>query len=300
MQVPFGNRVYEYPGDKLAELRDCNNLLGNRDALLARLGEDGYLLVRGLHDRQTVLDAAKVVIDELAKEGRTAPGTDPNDRIIGEKKGGAFWGGRKGMTHHPRVRAVLEGKAIFDFLTTLLGEPILTFDYKWLRAVGHDESTGAHYDVVYMGRGSSRLMTVWTPFVDVPIEQGSLAVIPGSNRLPGFAKLRETYGKLDVDRDRAPGWFSSDPEEITSRFGGQWATTNFNAGDVVVFGMHTMHASVKNQTDKFRISTDTRFQPAADPVDDRWMGENPKGHYPHPDRPEKSATMEELRAKWGV
>ena len=33
------------------------------------------------------------------------------------------------------------------------------------------------------------------------------------------------------------GWFTTDPFEITKKFGGQWKTSHFNAGDVLIFNM---------------------------------------------------------------
>lgn len=33
------------------------------------------------------------------------------------------------------------------------------------------------------------------------------------------------------------GWFTTDPFEITDKFGGQWKTTDYRAGDVLIFGM---------------------------------------------------------------
>ncbi len=300
MKVPFFNHEYEFPSAELLELRDCNSLLEDRAALLRQFDEDGYLLVRGLHPRKNVMDARRVVYDELAKENQLASGSTLEQALIAPEAKGKFWGGRKGVTHHPAVRNVLEGENVFRLLSTIFGEPCLTFDYKWLRAVGTGDATGAHYDVVYMGRGSTRLMTVWTPLDDVPVELGSLAICVGSHKLPGFDKVRATYGRMDVDRDRVGGWFSDDPKEITGKFGGTWATTNFNAGDAILFGMYTMHASVNNQTNRFRISTDTRFQPAADPVDERWVGENPISHYGWFSEPDKIVSMQTARAQWGV
>jgi hypothetical protein len=42
--------------------------------------------------------------------------------------------------------------------------------------------------------------------------------------------------------------------------------------------MHTVHASIDNQSDRYRISTDSRYQPASLPADERWIGEKPPGH----------------------
>lgn len=300
MKIQMGKREFDYPSEQFGELRDCNDLLDDSDALQERMAEDGYLLIRGLHDRQTVLDAGAVMFEELAQDGFIKPGTKATNGVINpDKAGGAFWGGRKSVSHHPKVLKVLEGKPIFDFFGRFFGEPALTFDYKWLRAVGQGGHTGAHYDVVYMGRGSQRLVTAWTPFVDVPIESGPLALCVGSHNLPGFEKVRETYGRMDVDRDHVQGWFSNDPVEIVERFGGKWHTTAFEAGDVLVLTMFTMHGSLNNISGRFRISSDTRFQPASEPADERWMGEKPIAHYGW-NKPGENLTMDEARSKWGV
>ena len=84
--------------------------------------------------------------------------------------------------------------------------------------------------------------------------------------------------------------------EIAREFGGQWATTEFVAGDVVVFGMHTMHASTTNLTSQFRLSCDVRFQPVQDSVDERWDKDG-SGHTMTHD-PVKS--MSDMRKEWGL
>ena len=91
-------------------------------------------------------------------------------------------------------------------------------------------------------------------------------------------ELKNTYGTLDVDRDRdnnpyGGGWFSKNPAEVQARFGGRWLTTEFQAGDVLVFTMFTLHCSLDNTSQRIRLSTDARYQPAAAPVDERWVEE---------------------------
>jgi hypothetical protein len=303
MLVKMGNRELELGSTLLGELRDCNSIMDDPEALRQRMAEDGYLLIRELHPRERVLQARRTILEFIQAEGNVIDTTrgDLMDGYINPLGKMPPTMGRRGITHHPDVRAVLEGQPIFDFFRRFFGAPTLTYDYKWLRAVGKGDFTGAHIDIVYMGRGTTQnLYTCWTPLGDIPIEQGTLALCLGSHKLPGFQKLRETYGKMDVDRDRVTGWFSNDPLEITRKFGGQWATTNFRAGDVILFGMWMMHGSTNNTTDQFRLSCDTRFQPAADPVDERWVGENPIAHYAWFKEPEKVKPMEVARAEWGV
>lgn len=302
MKLQLCNRELEVGGKYLGtELRSSNDILHDAAALRTRLAEDGYLLIRGLHPRQRVLDARRAVVEYLSQHGAILPGTDPMEARINPGSKLPPTMGRRDITHTPPVRAVLEGQPAFDFFRNLLGREVLTYSYKWLRAVPRGEFTGAHYDIVYMGRGTQdKLLTIWTPVGDVSYQHGTLAICTGSHSLPGYAKLRETYGRMDVDRDRIAGWFSDDPVEIVERFGGRWQTTEFQAGDVILFGMFTLHASIANTSDFFRISCDTRFQPADEPVDERWIGENPKGHYAWMSEPAKVVSMEAARSQWGV
>lgn len=304
MMVKFGEVDVELGGKYLGtDLRESNDILDDRDALHARMAEDGYLLIRGLQKRENVLAARRVIFTEFEKAGVLEPGTDLMDAIPAKEPTGKspLTMGRKGITHHPAVLNVLESKEIFDFFEMYFGKQAMTYDYKWMRAVHPPQFTGAHYDVVYMGRGTQdKLCTVWTPFGDVTLDMGSLALCVGSHNLPSFQKVRDTYGKMDVDRDRVGGWFENDPTKVVDTFGGKWQTTEFQAGDVLIFGMFTMHGSLANVSGRYRLSCDTRFQPADEPVDDRWIGENPKAHYQWFAEPDKVVDMKKARADWGV
>jgi hypothetical protein len=87
---------------------------------------------------------------------------------------------------------------------------------------------------------------------------------------------------MDVDRDgnwkKSGGHYSKDPVALQKQLGLRWLTTEFQAGDLLVFSMYTMHCSLDNASDCIRISSDTRYQLASDPVDERWIGENPIAH----------------------
>ena len=49
-------------------------------------------------------------------------------------------------------------------------------------------------------------------------------------------------------------------------------------GDLLTFKMNTVHGSIDNQTQHIRLSTDTRYQRADEPIDERWIGADPIGH----------------------
>ena len=296
MEVQFCSDQFKLDTPELGRLRDSAGLLSDVDALKARLAEDGYLYLKGLIDREAVLKARGQIPQYMSQHEGLEPGSRPLDGVMGDYGRTVPMMGRRAISHHPDVLAVLESPRLFELYRSLMGQDVATLNYKWLRAVGNEEATGCHMDHVYMGRGSKRIMTCWVPFDDIPVQRGTLAVCEGSHREESFARLRETYGKMDVDRDRIEGWFTMHPREVTSAFGGRWLTDEVQAGDVITFGMHLMHASTTNVTDRWRISCDVRFQPAADVMDERWIGENPVGHEQH----SSFTPMGEARALWGV
>jgi hypothetical protein len=300
MRVRFGSHAYDFPGSELRELRESNDILDNPVILRERMADDGYLFISGLIDRDRVLAARARILRHMDEQGTLSPNRPVLDGVMPPNGKRAHVIGKRGISHDPAVRGVLESRELFEFWHRFYNEPVRTFDYKWLRAVANEEYTGCHYDVVYMGRGSRRLHTCWLPLADLPIEHGTLCICVGSHNLPSFARVRETYGNMDVDRDLVDGWFSNEPSEITERFGGHWATTNFRAGDMLAFGLFTMHASTTNMTDRWRISCDVRYQPAADSIDERWIGESPLAHYALDNPANERLSMSDAREKWGV
>ena len=295
MILTMNQKKMDLGGKHLGWLREANNLLGDRDALQARLEADGYLLIRGLHDPVTVRAARRFLLNKLDENEQLDRAYPLLEGVPSEGKRGMFMGGNKAVTHQPDFLNLVESREIMDFCEGFFDAPVITYDYKWLRVVEPGGFTGAHYDVVYMGRGTHQLVTCWTPIGDVPLDMGPLVILVGSHR---FDVLKETYGKMDVDRDHVTDSFSNDPIELADRYGGQWQTSSFEMGDVLIFGMFTMHGSLDNTSHRFRLSTDTRYQRADEPVDERWIGEDPIAHYAWTQG--KTVPMEEMRKRWGV
>ena len=281
--VTLGDARVQFPSPALREIVDSGPLLaaGDHAALRARFEADGYLFLRGALGRDAVLRARARVMAHLTSLGTVlAPGREEEGVLLERCEAGCvpFMEGKNELTHSAEVAGVLEGARLRALMAAVLGvldADVVTFDNKWLRAGWRSFFTGAHVDRVYMGRGSSRVLTAWIPFGDASLELGALAVLAGSHRLPGFARLQATYGELDVERDgfQGTGWFSTDPRELAAMDpAAQWLATDYRAGDVVVFGMRTLHMSTANTTDRVRISCDVRWQPAADARDERYFG----------------------------
>lgn len=273
MLVKVGSRELELGGEHLTELRDSNDIRHDFDALRARIAEDGYLLLRDFHDREEVLNARHAVLRKMEKMGKLNRDTLLEDGVMADGSRTLFFGGTN--EDLPELLDVLNGPRIMGFFDQLFGEKSLTYNYKWLRAVGKGDYTGAHYDIVYMGRGTHNLYTVWSPIGDIDYAMGGLAMCLGSHR---FEDLKRTYGTKDSDWDKVNN-YTDDPLVITSKYGGKWATTEYRAGDVMIFGMFLMHCSLENTTNHYRLSVDTRYQSSLEKVDERWAGKKPRGHF---------------------
>lgn len=296
MKLPFINQEI----DVNIDMRDSNDILDNPAALRHRMADDGYLLIRGLHDKETVLTARHQILEKLDEKGMLAPDTPLMKGIFNPEYPEPTSTGSMGnidLTHLPAFKAVVEGEPIMRFFQLLLGGAARTFDFKWLRTAGPGSGSPIHYDIVFMGRGTKDLYSCWTPFGDVSLDMGPIVFCLGSNR---FDKVRETYGESDVDRDLIEGHFSDDPSEVINKFGGRWTTTTFSAGDVIIFSMYLMHASLVNISNRIRITADTRYQLASEPIDERWIGKKPKGHYAWKQKDVTIEPLEESRRKWGV
>jgi hypothetical protein len=286
MRFQFGSREFEAEGPALTlQLRSSRDLLEDPVALRARMDQDGFLYIPGFHDRFEVLATRLSILDRLQER----PGPDPagfNSSVRGKED-----------LRTPELKQLLYGPRVMGFFERFLGGPVMSFNFQWLRAVGKGAGSGIHMDAVYMGRGTSELYTCWTPLGDIPPEMGPLVVCPGSNR---WERVRDTYGRSDVDRDRIAGVFTHDPQEIVDRFGGRWATTSFRAGDAVILSLYTLHASLTNMTHQLRISCDTGYQRGDAPVDDRWAGEAPCGHVAYWSPEVELEPVEVSRRRWGV
>ena len=75
MKIRFGYRDLEFPSAELGQLRDSQDLLGDAPSLRQRLLEDGYLLLRGLIDRDSVMAGRKTILEHMRTQQALVPDT---------------------------------------------------------------------------------------------------------------------------------------------------------------------------------------------------------------------------------
>jgi len=277
----------ELDSEHFGELRPSMDIIDDADALRARMAEDGYLYLPGYLNRDAVLEARRTVLERIAAAGAMHPDYPLEDAIPHPEIKMQRASLNDVVAGNQAVLKVLYNGPMMEFYARFLGGAVRHFDYTWFRIMRPGPSTAPHMDIVYMGRGTHNLYTAWTPFGDIPLQMGGLAILEKSHL---HRRINENYGRKDVDtfcanRDNGHaigngGSLSRHPAKLRENLGGRWLTADFRAGDLLTFTMNTIHCGVDNHSDQYRLSSDTRYQLASEPADERWIGENPIAHGP--------------------
>jgi hypothetical protein len=237
----------------MEELTCSNALLGDAAGLRQRLAGEGYLFFRDLLPVAEIGAAAVVVFNELRQGGWA------------DNQGGAA-----DRPHALTVREALADPAFRAALTSpafnqipylgplrrvvrmILGPRAFSYPSKVLRAVYPERpptsparpgvARGRYIHQDYAVGGVQDMLTTWVPLIDIPVQLGGLAVLPGSHLGP---PLR--------------------PRVLSQREAG-WATTDYRAGDALVFHSLTTHAALPNRATSLRLSGDFRWQRPDQPV----------------------------------
>lgn len=283
-------QALERDENKVGLLRDSSDASTDFEELRKRFDVDGYLFMKGYLNPDAVLSARAAITDRLASQGLLHPDYSPMAGIPAPDYSNGF---------HPdiardcaAVQDLLYGGQLADFYRQFYAEDVRHYDFTWLRAFPPAEGSSPHCDLPYMGRGTHNHMTCWVPYDEISFDLGGLMVLEGSTHRMDLLK---NYVYRDVDaycinkseqaaRAKDGGWtfagkLSHNPPIIRNKFGGRWLTAEFEPGDFITFGMFLVHASLDNRSEnRLRISSDCRYQRAAESIDERWVGPNPPGH----------------------
>lgn len=274
------NNGREVPDDLIVPFRDSTALMADPPALRRRFAEDGYVFLRGVLPHEVVQAAREEVASRLFEVGELeAPPSDAiaTGRSLRTQPGfdrGAFW---ESVSTGRRIRALSHGTAIRGVIAALLSAEPLAQDFLYLRAAALGRATGIHYDYPFFARASEKVVTAWVPVGDVPVTDGPLVIVEGSNR---FHDLIAEMRTLDVVREpNKKAAYDIPAIEFARSRGVRLLTENFRAGDMLVLNMFTAHGSLDNTSpiNRVRISFDIRYQPSDEPIDARFFGAQPGG-----------------------
>jgi hypothetical protein len=298
------SRGYELDPNEFGFLSDSSSHLDDMPALRQKMRDDGYLFLRGFFRQEDVLAARQVVMDRFKEKGfldethSSQEGFLANIKIANERTafGAQAKQGEVLKTYHPNelidgnqpLWDLLNKGRIMDFFEGFFETEPHRFRHIWFRGVGKGMGTPPHCDWVYMSRGSTNLYTTWVTLGHTPLDVGGLMILEDSHKK---ASRLKNYFSRDVDDycTTSPnaeklksgemmfewdGVLTKNPYTLREKLGGRWLTAEYEPGDLLIFTRQTIHASLDNQTDRIRISVDTRYQPANEPSDERWNVED--------------------------
>lgn len=259
---------------------------------LDQFERDGYVMISGAIDPERWIDPVlreyKVLLDRLARELHAAGRiTSLHDELpFGERfveicaetneTNAQYFDfslpqsnvrADTPMWHGPAVFAMLRCPELLDLVECFIGPEIFSNPVQHVRIKApesrepRDPVTGSlkmgatswHQDngVLLPEADGSQILTVWFPLRQAGIEHGCLQVIPGSHRRGLLAHCPGGPGGLEV------------PERVAPR--DRAVPIPMQAGDVLFINKMTLHSSLTNVSNEFRISFDLRYNPIGQP-----------------------------------
>ncbi|KIW82326.1 hypothetical protein Z517_05353 [Fonsecaea pedrosoi CBS 271.37] len=274
-----------------------------------RLFEDEYVFVKGLVPRDDVLKMREHYFGQFKSLGLLKPDTDPVDGIYNMAEdislhNGIGGGGPAGhdeleqlvkahvqqpyldFVAHPKLRAMVRN--IMDW-----EEEVLVKRTMLRHNIPGGQSTGVHYDKLFLRGGHAFFLTAWVPIGDITATGGGLVYLEDSTNLgkaieddfevrakdftveekiSAFNRNMSATGVLSLD----PMVFQQDNEHLARKTKYHWLVADYEAGDVVFHLPYTIHTATANAdpTGRIRLSTDLRFYDKKDveasSTDQRW------------------------------
>jgi ectoine hydroxylase-related dioxygenase (phytanoyl-CoA dioxygenase family) len=254
--------------------------------LRERYEEQGYVWLKGFLEPREVASFRAYVFRHLDDCGLVAPGSDPALGLSSGQRPEKDKADRKlmALVRSAAYESFCAQQGLWRFMDEFLGGLSYLHKRKLLRYTQpHTETvTPAHYDLIYLRGGTSRIVTAWIPVGDIPVEMGGLIYLEGSHAIGVEMEAEFSRKAADLtpqERINAynrnmteGGWVSKDLPDMAERFDTRWLVADYEAGDVVLHSPFMIHASTTNcdREDRIRLSTDIRYQNVNDEIDVRW------------------------------
>ena len=253
-----GGRWRRAHGVMMQPFHDSTGIVGDADALRARMAEDGYVLVRGLLPKGALLDVRRQMLEVLADAGmvrcdRPLDDAAPDLSNFAVEPEPAFMAMLRGQYALEDLNALKHLPTLGGLIERLFGEavvPLPSFVCRNIFPEREAYTAPPHQDYVHI-QGTTRNHAAWIPIGDCDAVMGGLSVAAGSHRL-GLLDLRPALGAGGL--------------EVVAHGRLDWRHGPFETGDIVVFNSLTVHRGVPNRSDRMRLSVDFRYQPRSEPM----------------------------------
>lgn len=228
------------------ELESCNHLLDDPEALNRFYEEKGYILLRGVFDQDSVARARDEMLAVAAQMGLVEPG-DPTGKWTGKPS----VGGMEESDLYAGIAArLIEDPANQAVMEKVLGEPACSVPIVQYRTYPPRSKLGTVHQDGFYSPGIQDYRPVWISLTPCTRDMGGLALAVGQNKRGYFHNVGKP-NPFPIPRDVIPA--------------ASWATTDYMPGDVLVVHPCTPHCGLPNNSDRLRVSFDSRVQSAANP-----------------------------------
>lgn len=256
------------------------------DDLRQQFADQGYLWLKGLLNREHVLAFRERYFDALAHTGilKTESLSVEGLYSYGDINQQKIRRAQSELVRSAAYEAFCLSEDIWQFYERLLGDTVYLHKRKLVRHVPPQTTiaTGAHYDLVYLRGGTDSVCSSWIPLGDIPIEMGGLVYLENSHHIGREMEAEFSRKSTDLPRDEQisaynkfmdkSGWLTKDLPSLADRTDSRWLMADYEAGDMVIHGAYTIHASTNNidPHGRIRLSTDIRYQRLREEIDVRW------------------------------
>jgi hypothetical protein len=166
----------------------------SRPDLIGRLDRDGYLYLPGFLDPAVVEDFRAYYFTVLKPAGLDQRQRHDVPLDLGLLRQILF----EEIVPGSPYEALCRHPVIAEWFRWLLAEVVHLHKRKIIRhvrpgEVGVGTATQAHYDLVYLREGTDRVLSMWIPLGDCPLERGGLVYLQGSHHR---VRREESEGRL--------------------------------------------------------------------------------------------------------
>ena len=271
--------------------------------LRKRLASDGYLFIKGLLQKDSVMSVRSQYFESFRPTGMLAPDSAAEQGIFNSNEEPRKFTGIGGdvSKEYKEFREIMKGCHILPTYLSLIKEERLRQTVRdlmnWNKEVllertmlrhnvPNGSSTGLHYDKLFLREGIDPFLTAWIPIGDCSASGGGLIFLQNSISIGQDLESEFTRRAKDADfseKERIDafnrhmmhgGTIAHDGAEFGKEHGDRmWLVNDYEAGDVVFFDEFLVHTAGRNDDEggRIRLSTDLRFVEEKGRYDNRYV-----------------------------